>query len=83
MDITTINKQVQQESLFLQDLRRDVGKVIVGQDALVEKMIVALLADGHILIEGVPSKRWRRPFTPSFSVFSLRRICCPPILPAP
>lgn len=54
MDITTTNKQVQQESLFLQDLRREVGKVIVGQDALVEKMLVALLADGHILIEGVP-----------------------------
>jgi len=54
MDITTLNKQVQQESLFLQDLRREVGKVIVGQDALVEKMMVALLADGHILIEGVP-----------------------------
>ena len=54
MDITIINKQVQQESLFLQDLRREVGKVIVGQDALVEKMLVALLADGHILIEGVP-----------------------------
>ncbi len=54
MDITTINKQVQQESLFLQDLKREVGKVIVGQDALIEKMLVALLADGHILIEGVP-----------------------------
>lgn len=37
MDITTLNKQVQQESLFLQDLKREVGKVIVGQDALLEK----------------------------------------------
>ena len=54
MDITTINRQVQQESLFLQDLKREVGKVIVGQEQLVEKMLVALLADGHILIEGVP-----------------------------
>ncbi len=54
MDITTLNKQVQQESLFLQDLKREVGKVIVGQEDLVEKMLVALLADGHILIEGVP-----------------------------
>lgn len=54
MDITTLNKQVQQESLFLQDLKREVGKIIVGQDALLEKMLVALLADGHILIEGVP-----------------------------
>ncbi|WP_428074153.1 AAA family ATPase [Candidatus Avelusimicrobium luingense] len=54
MDITTLNKQVQQESLFLQDLKHEVGKVIVGQEDLVEKMLVALLADGHILIEGVP-----------------------------
>ncbi len=54
MDITTLNKQVQQESLFLQDLKREVGKVIVGQEALIEKMLVALLADGHLLIEGVP-----------------------------
>ncbi len=54
MDITTINKQVQQESLFLQDLKQEVGKVIVGQEALLEKMLVALLADGHLLIEGVP-----------------------------
>lgn len=54
MDITTLNKRVQEESLFLQDLKREVGKVIVGQEALLEKMLVALLADGHILIEGVP-----------------------------
>ncbi len=54
MDITTLNKQVQQESLFLQDLKREVSKVIVGQEDLLEKMLVALLADGHMLIEGVP-----------------------------
>ena len=54
MDITTLNTRVQEESLFLQDLKREVGKVIVGQEALLEKMLVALLADGHILIEGVP-----------------------------
>ena len=54
MDINTLNKQVQQESLFLQDLKREVGKIIVGQEDLLEKMLVALLADGHILIEGVP-----------------------------
>ena len=54
MDINTLNKQVQAESLFLQDLKREVSKVIVGQEDLLEKMLVALLADGHILIEGVP-----------------------------
>lgn len=54
MDISTINQQVQKESVFLQDLKREISKVIVGQDALLEKMLVALLADGHVLIEGVP-----------------------------
>ena len=54
MEISAINQQVQQESLFLQDLKREMGKVIVGQEALLEKMLVALLADGHVLIEGVP-----------------------------
>ncbi len=54
MDISTMNQQVQKESIFLQDLKREISKVIVGQDALLEKMLVALLADGHVLIEGVP-----------------------------
>lgn len=54
MDIREINKKVQQESLFLQDLRREIGKVIVGQEEMVDKMLVALLADGHILLEGLP-----------------------------
>ncbi len=54
MEIAAINQQVQQESIFMQDLKREISKVIVGQEALLEKMLVALLADGHVLIEGVP-----------------------------
>ncbi len=54
MNISEINQQVRSESLFLQDLKREIAKVIVGQEDLVEKMLVALIADGHILIEGVP-----------------------------
>ncbi len=54
MNISDINKKVQEESLFLQDLRREIAKVIVGQEDLVEKMLVGLIANGHILIEGVP-----------------------------
>ncbi len=54
MEISAINQQVQQESIFLQDLKREISKVIVGQEVLLEKMLVALLADGHVLIEGVP-----------------------------
>ena len=54
MNITEINQEVQKESLFLQDLKQEIAKVIVGQEDLVNKMLVALIADGHILIEGVP-----------------------------
>lgn len=54
MDISEINKKVQEESLFLQGLKHEISKVIVGQEDLVEKMLVALIADGHVLIEGVP-----------------------------
>ncbi len=52
--IRQLNEQVQQEALFLQDLLAEVNKVMVGQEALVERVLIALLADGHILLEGVP-----------------------------
>jgi MoxR-like ATPase len=48
------NEQIEKESLFLNDLLTEVRKVIVGQDSLVERLLIALLADGHILLEGVP-----------------------------
>lgn len=54
MNITEMNKQVQAESLFLQDLKREISKVVVGQEYLIQKILIALIADGHILIEGVP-----------------------------
>lgn len=52
--ITAINEKVKQESAFLHKLKGEIGKVIVGQKYLVERLLVALLANGHILIEGVP-----------------------------
>jgi MoxR-like ATPase len=57
MDISTVrdlNLRVEQESQFLQTLLSEVNKVMVGQEALVERLLIALLADGHILLEGVP-----------------------------
>ena len=53
-EITQINKKVQQESIFLHDIKREVAKVIVGQEDLIDKVLTAILADGHVLIEGVP-----------------------------
>jgi len=45
---------VQQANVFLYDLKREIGKVIVGQEELIDKVLIGLIADGHILIEGVP-----------------------------
>ncbi len=53
-DLKQINERIQKESVFVQSLKREIGKRIVGQDELVEKILVGLLSDGHILLEGVP-----------------------------
>jgi len=52
--IKEINAKVKDASSIIQDLQREIGKAIVGQQYLVERLLIALLADGHILIEGVP-----------------------------
>jgi MoxR-like ATPase len=53
-DITALNERIREESEPLRDLVREIGKVIVGQRTMIERLLIALLADGHILIEGVP-----------------------------
>lgn len=52
--IKHINELVQKESIFAQRLTSEIGKVIVGQRYLIERLLIGLIADGHILIEGVP-----------------------------
>ncbi len=49
-----INEMVEKEARFVQSLDAEIRKAIIGQDRLVERALVALLADGHILLEGVP-----------------------------
>ena len=49
-----INELVEREARFVPDLLTEIRKAIVGQDRLVERALVGLLADGHILLEGVP-----------------------------
>ena len=53
-DIRAINEKVQKQSVFVEELFNEIGKVIVGQRYIIERMLVGLLADGHILLEGVP-----------------------------
>jgi len=52
--ISAINAEVQRASAFVQPLLGEVHKVIVGQRLLVERLVIGLLANGHILLEGVP-----------------------------
>ena len=49
-----INDLVEKEARFVHALQAEIRKTIVGQDRLVERTLVGLLADGHILLEGVP-----------------------------
>ena len=49
-----LNEQVQATADWINRLRREVGRIIVGQEYLVERLLVGLLANGHVLLEGVP-----------------------------
>jgi len=52
--IEIINEQVQEHMPFVADVRREMGRVIVGQEYLIDRLIIGLLANGHLLLEGVP-----------------------------
>jgi MoxR-like ATPase len=53
-DIKAINEKIHRESAFIDILQMEIGKVIVGQKTMVERLMIGLLANGHILLEGVP-----------------------------
>lgn len=54
VNIKDLNEKIQKESAFVDLLSIEMGKVIVGQKQLVENLMIALLANGHILLEGMP-----------------------------
>ncbi len=54
VDVREISQAVAQESAILQAVRREIGKVIVGQQTMIERLLVAMLCNNHVLIEGVP-----------------------------
>jgi len=54
VDIASINKKIEEESAFVDLLAMEMGKVIVGQKHMVERLLIGLLGQGHILLEGVP-----------------------------
>ncbi len=54
VNIKELNERIQRESAFVDMITLEMNKVIVGQKQLVESLMIGLLADGHILLEGVP-----------------------------
>jgi MoxR-like ATPase len=54
VDISAINEKIAKESAFVDALMGEMNKVIVGQKHMVERLIIGLLGQGHILLEGVP-----------------------------
>ena len=54
VDIKKINEKIEKESAFIDLLRSEMNKVIVGQKNMIDKLLIGLLAKGHILLEGVP-----------------------------
>ena len=54
MDIREINERIQQESAFIELLNLELGKVIVGQKYMLDRLLIGLLSNGHLLLEGVP-----------------------------
>ena len=54
VDIDAINARVREQSRFVEQVRAETARVIVGQEALIDRLLIGLLCRGHILIEGVP-----------------------------
>ena len=52
--LTEINEKISKTSVFIDELKKSMAKVVVGQDVLINKILIAMLANGHILLEGVP-----------------------------
>jgi MoxR-like ATPase len=53
-EIQAINEKIERESAFVETLYAEIGKVIVGQKYMIDRLLIGLLADGHVLLEGVP-----------------------------
>lgn len=54
LDIRAINEKIERESAFIELLNLEMNKVIVGQKHMIERLLIGLLGQGHILLEGVP-----------------------------
>ena len=81
-NIKELNERIQKESAFVDIINMEMQKVIIGQKHMVERLLVGLLSNGHILLEGVPGLAKTLAITSLANVvdakFSLHPICFPP-----
>jgi len=54
VDIEAIHRKIERESKFVEDITAEIAKVIVGQKYMIERLLIGLLSNGHVLLEGVP-----------------------------
>ncbi|MCP3144133.1 AAA family ATPase [Pyxidicoccus xibeiensis] len=84
-DIRALTERVQQESSFVEVLNQETGKVIVGQRYMLERILIGLLCNGHVLLEGVPGLAKTltvRTVADSLSATFMRIQFTPDLLPA-
>lgn len=53
-DLSYVKDRIATESAFVDDLLQEIGRVVVGQQYMIERLLIGLLGDGHVLLEGVP-----------------------------
>ncbi|MFK7844513.1 MAG: AAA family ATPase [Rhodothermales bacterium] len=53
-DLAVVNERIAKESAFVEELVNEIGRVVVGQKYMVERLLIGLLGNGHVLLEGVP-----------------------------
>jgi len=53
-EIQKLQEKIREVSTFLQPLKTEIGRIIVGQEYLIDRLLLAIIADGHVLLEGVP-----------------------------
>jgi MoxR-like ATPase len=54
VDISALNEKIKEESSFITLLRNELGKVIIGQSRMIDRLLIGILTRGHVLLEGVP-----------------------------
>ena len=54
IDMQALGEKIEKHSVFIDDIYSELEKVIVGQKYMIDRLLIGLLADGHVLLEGVP-----------------------------